>query len=248
MHPLVPVRPLVAGAVLAAVVALLHVFLWSRVVRIRCARSPQSTSSVTLRSASCDVDESSIALTNQYRIDASDARRAELRGEVSRSRGDTRIVFTDGGAEHAVTTGFNGDKHGQRVAAERIDRFLHDDSSSVEVAFGSRWGTALIFLAVFGGLLVLLYPFIGYRLRVTLDKGAGTIGVRRGVWPFASSFAIPLASFDGFRVEGSGRVRLVAAAKGQPPLLCTFRITHRAGVARAAHRLNQWVRAELDGV
>lgn len=233
-----PRRLLAVVAVIAAIVTLLHLVLWSRVVRIDCERGEV---------ASCTVHEVSLVLAKHTRVEIGDATRAELRGAVDRTRGDVWIVLVGPSGERPLTSGFNGDKHGQLKAAEQLTAYLRSTAMVTYARFGDRWLTAWIFLFVFGGLLVLTYPFFGYRVHVTIDRGEGTMTIRRGVWPFFGSASLPLAALIDFRVEGDGRVRLVANVKGQSPVACTYRIAHRGLLSHAAERLNDWLRSETVG-
>ena len=181
VYPLLPMRLLVVVGVLIVIVSSLHLFLWSRVVHIRCERAADQVP--------CVVNESSLVLSKRSERDARHATRAELAGAVSRSRGDTWIVVIEGPARFALTSGFSGDKAGQRAAAEELTTFFRGTARSVEVTYGSRWQTAWILVVLFGALFVLTYPFFGYRVRVMIDRGEGTLVIHRGPWPFALGLA-----------------------------------------------------------
>ncbi|NUO47851.1 MAG: hypothetical protein HOV80_03235 [Polyangiaceae bacterium] len=240
VYPLVLPRLLILVGVLATIVTLLHLFLWSRVVHIRCERTQPDR-------VVCDVDESSIVLSNRFQRDARGVTRVRVRGAISRSRGDSWLVLVSADEEQDLTSGFNGDKGGQRAAAEELDAFFVDTARSVDVSYGSRWLTAWIFLAVFGGLFVVTYPLFGYRVRVTIDRGEGTIAIDRGPWPLSlRAGVLPLATFTGFRVEGQKRFQLVATSSDQGSIPCAFRMGISGTLSDAANRLNAWVQAERE--
>src|SRR5262245_41456145 len=69
--------------VLVGAPVLLHLFLWSRVVTVRCERDER-------QQIWCDVDEVAIARSNHERHDATRARSAVVTGAVYRSRGDVQ--------------------------------------------------------------------------------------------------------------------------------------------------------------
>ncbi len=173
--------------VLVGAPMLLHVFLWSRVVTVRCERGPQ-------QQIWCDVDEVAIAGSDHARIEATRAVRAVVVGAVHRSRGDAHIELHASGAPAPLTTGFNGDKEGQMRAAARLTQFLQrPDERSVTLSFGSRWRAAWIFLGLDVLLALIMYPIVGQRLHVTADRGRDTLEVRRRLWPLPGTrVTVPL--------------------------------------------------------
>ncbi len=170
VFPVVLPRALLV-VVLVVVVApiLLHVFLWSRVVVVRCERDEQ-------RRVVCEVDETSLALSSRFRRQATGALRADVQGSVHRSRGDVWIALAFPGGATDLTSGFNGDREGQIAVAGQLTRFLRTpDDRSVTLSFGSRWRTAWIFLGLDALLFFCLYPVFGQRLRVIADRGNDTL-------------------------------------------------------------------------
>lgn len=185
--------------VLFIVPLLLHLFLWSRVVTVRCERGEGQR-------LSCDVDEVAIARESHQRRDATRAVSAVVVGPVHRSRGDVHIELHMPGGPVPLTTGFNGDKEGQIRAAERLTQFFRrPDERSVTLSFGSRWRAAWIFLAIDSIFVLIMYPIFGQRLRVTADRGRDTLEVRRRVWPLPGTrVVVPLS-----RVVDTGVVEVL---------------------------------------
>lgn len=174
--------------VLVGAPILLHLFLWSRVVTVRCERDEQHR-------LSCDVDEVAIARESHLRRDATGAVGAIVVGPVHRSRGDVHVELVIRGAAVPLTTGFNGDKEGQIRVAERLTQFFQQQSErSVTLSFGSRWRAAWIFLGLDLLFVLILYPIFGQRLHITADRGRDTLEVRRRLWPLpAARVTVPLS-------------------------------------------------------
>lgn len=239
----VPRRLLIVVAVILLAPVLLHIFLWSRVVTIRCMRSGGEL-------ITCGVKEESLALSNQSDHDATSAYGAVVRGAVHRSRGDAWIALIGGGSERQLTSGFNGDKAGQQAAAKKISDFLAAPRQpSVTVMFGSRWRTAQIFLAIDGALFLLLFPVVGQRLRLRADRGRDALEISRGVWPFfGKGVVMPLSRLASFKViaESRRRFRLVAVTKDQQTYPLTWALGQPEIFGGAAERLNTWMTQERE--
>ncbi len=236
VYPVLPLGLLVLVGVLFVIVSSLHAFLWSGVVHIHCAR----TGSEALV---CEVDESTLVRSERSRHDARGTTRVEVRRE--RPRGESRLVLVRGSTEADLTSGFRGDARRERAAAEELSAFFEGTSASVDVTYGSRWFVACIFLVVFGGLFGIAYPLLGYRLRVTMDRTEQTLAIAGGVWPFIGrARRVPLGAFEGFRLDGKTRVRLVAVTKDQPMVPCSFRLGRAVELEKTADRLNGWVEEE----
>lgn len=220
---------------------LLHVFLWSRVVTVRCERDP-------LRRIWCDVDESSLALSSRFRREATRARRAEAVGSLRRSRGDVWIALSTPGGATNLTSGFNGDKEGQIAVAKELTRFLlTPDERSVTLSFGSRWRTAWIFAGLDTLLFLFLYPIFGQRLRVATDRARDTLEFRRRLWPLpAAHIVVPLSRLHRIAVENErpNRYQLVAVTDDQSTHPLSWPLGAASVLAPAAETLQAWVEEE----
>lgn len=220
---------------------LLHVFLWSRVVTVRCTRDP-------LRRIWCDVDESSLARSSRFRREATSARRAEAVGPVHRSRGDVRIVLSIPSGATDLTSGFNGDKEGQIAVAKELTRFLlTPNERSVTLSFGSRWRAAWIFAGLDTLLFLCLYPIFGQRLRATADRDRDTLEFRRRIWPLpAASVLVPLSRLHRIAVlnERPNRYQLVAVTDDQRTHPLGWPLGVASILAPAAEALQAWAEEE----
>lgn len=236
-----PRRLLVLLAVIVTAPTLLHVFLWSRVVNVRCERGAK-------QQISCQVDEESLALSNHSRKVATGAVVAAPRGKTSGSRGDAWLVLVGPDGETRLTSGFNRDKPGQRAAAETLTTFLQTPGArSVEVSFGSRWFTAWILGGLFSLMLLLGYPMLGQRLRATADRNRDTLDLHRRVWPLPGTrVSLPLQRFVRFDIESlpRGRYRLVAMMDDGQAHPLTWPIGAGEVLVKTAERLNTWAAAE----
>lgn len=237
-----PRRLLVALVGVVVAPMLLHVFLWSRVVTVRCERSAEGR-------IACDVEESTLASSDRFRRDATGADEAALRGATRVRRGSTWIALVGPSGEAELTSGFNGDKEGQHAAADRLTDFLADPGEpSVTVTFGSRWGTAWIFLGIDALIAVLLYPIFAQRLRLRADRDKDVLEVARGFWPFfGKPYNVPLRRLARFTVAPEGkRYRLVAVSEDEQ----THPISLAAGLPQvfepAVAKLNAWMLEERE--
>lgn len=237
----VPRGLLVVLLVLFAAPICLHVFLWSRVVTVACQRSGD-------QQITCAIDEVSLASSSHLQQVATGALAAELRGETRRSRGDAWIVLVDRKGEARLTSGFNGDKAGQGVAAAALTKFLRDPRANVvSVSFGSRWRTAWIFAVLDAILLLLGYALLGQRLRVTADRERDVIDFHRSVWPLPGSRShITCSRLARFEIENlpKGRFRLVAVTTDGQIVPLSWTLGAGSVLERAVDRLNQWAEAE----
>jgi len=236
-----PRRVLVFLLVVFAAPLLLHVFLWSRVVTVRCERGAGEQ-------VWCDVDESSIASSSESRVDAAGALRADVRGATYKWRGDAWIVLLGRRGETQLTSGFNGDKAAQRATAAALTDFLRDPRRrSVELSFGSRWSAAWIFLVLDSLLLSILYPVFGQRLRATADRSRDTLELHRRVWPLPGArVVLPLSRLARFDIatERGGRFRLVALTHDQQAHPVTWPVGLALLLFPAVLKLNAWAEEE----
>lgn len=220
---------------------LLHVFLWSRVVTVRCERDEQ-------RRIWCDVDETSLALSSRFRREATRALGAEVEGPIYRSRGDVRVVLAIPSGATNLTSGFNGDKEGQLAVAKQLTRFLHTpDERSVTLSFGSRWRAAWIFLGLDTLLFLCLYPIFGQRLRATADRDRDTLEFQRRVWPLpAARVTVPLSRLQRIAVvsERPSRHQLAAVTDDQRPHPLSWPLGVPSILAPAAEALQAWAEEE----
>ncbi|MFO0589655.1 MAG: hypothetical protein U0441_19105 [Polyangiaceae bacterium] len=236
-----PRRVLAFFGALFAIPLLLHVFLWSRVVTVSCAREAGER-------VFCDVDETSIALSNRSRQDATGALRADVRGEVYRTRGDMWIVLIDRRGETDLTSGFNGDKTGQQAAADALTAFLQSRGrGSVTITFGSRWLAGQIFLTIYAILLLVLYPIFGQTLRATADRSRDTMELRRRLWPLPSTrVVLPVSRVARFVISSGQprRYRLAAVTDDGQHHPLTWPVGTATILAPAAEALTAWAEKE----
>ncbi len=235
-------RILVVFAVLFFAPIGLHVFLWSRVVTVHCARG-------AAEQIVCEVNENSIALSSRSQRSAAGAFMAELQGATHRSRGDTWIVLVSRQNPNLqLTSGFSGDKEGQAVAVATLTDFLRDRAAkSVTVGFGSRDRTAWIFGMIDVVAFLILYPLLGQRLRVTANRHRDELHFHRRAWPFPGTHShVVYSGFDRVEVEASGKGRfcLVAVTKGGERCPLTRPIGAGGLLEKAAERVTAWVHAE----
>jgi hypothetical protein len=238
-------RPLLAVLSLLVIVPIgLHLFLWSRLVSVRCERgaAPQ---------ISCAIDETSLALSSVSRQSATGAVSAALRGETWRYRGDAWIVLIGRSGETRLTSGFNGDKTGQRAAATALTTFLQNPNAhAVTVSFGSRWRAAWIFGVIYAVMLLIGYPLLGQRLRVTADRERDALDFHRRVWPLPGTRStVMLHRLLRFEIATlpKGRFRLVAVLANQQAHPLSWPLGTGTVLERAAASLNTWAEAERAG-
>lgn len=239
---LLPRRVLVVLGVIFLAPIFLHVFLWSRVVTVQCWHAPE-------KRVLCDVEEQSLAFSGGRQVDATGMLRAELRGAVHRSRGDTWIVLRDGsGGEKQLTSGFNGDKTHQRAVVDALNGFFAERTRPrLEMSFGSRWLTAYIFGGIYAFLLLVLYPLFGQRLRATADRARGTLELRRRLWPLPGKRVdVPLGRRVRFEVQRlpPRRFRLAVVTDDGQTHPLSWPVGVDSVLLPAATKLNVWAEEE----
>lgn len=181
------------GLAVVVVVAplLLFLTLWSRVTTIGC----QPIGHGGWR---CQVDESPLVGGEWREVVISVASSARLAGETVRSRGDAWIeVLQPAAPPVQLTSGFAGDKGGQRRVVGELARHFAGGASSapVRASFGTRW--TFLFVPALGLLAALvLGVFLGVRVRFRHDPEHGLLIAESWQFPLRAS----RVSFDAREV------------------------------------------------
>ena len=161
--------------VLACAPALLHLFLWSRVVEVRCRKSAGDL-------VLCEVASTSLASDAADAVILARPWRAQLRGATDRSRGDVWIEVETATRTVPLTSGFNLAKDEQRRLATDLTAFFGDSRERLEGRFGSRWSTVPVPALALGAALGLYFLF-GLRLTLRRRADLGTVEIELRRWP-----------------------------------------------------------------